>query len=928
MARVSSLLPVVALGLCVWAQPIATFDRVDALRQLVPRLVPAVAQHLVHDDEPAFQKYCAAMGARRLRDALWSLSDVARADSREGMDPPVRVLRAYQMRIAIALAEQFQIPEYRREIEFLQGLEASAALQVRHLRNERSKIVADATMSPLQKVRHYLRLVAAFDSLGDSRTALLTQMEAAREVLKLGRRDEHKRLLLASRDRGRRLGETLLMCQLLGELGATYRGLGQFDSMAIAYDEALQIARRCRLPEQAARILRFQATHHAAEGRLALATDLVLESHRVCREFGGEDIEIRFVLSTIDFFAELGAWDVVERLERRCAPMLRRAAEWQSDYVVDLYDVRARKQRARILAVRGDIAAADRVFRALEQTVRRNQPRVGYAVHLSDWAQCLAEAGKWRDAAEVSRAGLTHCDSLHVPEHAPQLAVVRARSLLELRHLDEAAEALEDARTRIAARAYPNRVLQVQVDVLWARLLDLRGRRAEARNEMRDTMRRVRAWVGQMDSGVQGYLSLSAMGEVRRAWHDLMRATPREGYEFELRWRALGELLGRERSRSFLAAPEGQEAPLPAAGTAHLVYYLRADSVVRWTATSSGVSRETVAATDSITRWVRSAQLELEVPEGSVQGASAELASLLHRLYRHLIPQGALEGGGARERLYVTADGVLATLPFATLNAGGPMGYRPIAALTEIAYVRSIDGAPRNAAIGRASILMDPEPSSEMRRLYPGMRRLARTGSEAEAALNAWPGARLMQDREATKATVLESWSQAPRIYVAAHLVADPGRPLMDFVPMAVPAEGGSAGDGYLEVTDVRELDLSGCELAILMTCASGAPSVVAQRIGPSLGDAFLDAGARVAVQTFWRIDDSHAHPVMRRFFEEWVDNGHDPVRALNAATRAIRHDPAFRHPGRWGTWFVELKGIPTSGRGPAPGQKVAEGVS
>ena len=55
---------------------------------------------------------------------------------------------------------------------------------------------------------------------------------------------------------------------------------------------------------------------------------------------------------------------------------------------------------------------------------------------------------------------------------------------------------------------------------------------------------------------------------------------------------------------------------------------------------------------------------------------------------------------------------------------------------------------------------------------------------------------------------------------------------------------------------------MKGCRLAVLSGCGSGAPFADGVITAPSLGDAFLDAGADASMQTFWRIRDES--PVFR----------------------------------------------------------------
>ena len=177
----------------------------------------------------------------------------------------------------------------------------------------------------------------------------------------------------------------------------------------------------------------------------------------------------------------------------------------------------------------------------------------------------------------------------------------------------------------------------------------------------------------------------------------------------------------------------------------------------------------------------------------------------------------------------------------------------------------------------------------------------------------AWSGTRVLAGSHATKDSVLDAWAHAPRIYVAAHVAHVPEIPFLTFVPLAVP-EGADESRAYLEIKDVRSLDLSGCELSVLSACASGAPYVERGRVAPSLGDAFLDAGARAVVQTFLPLSDADASRFATRFLTRWDGGREDVVRALNLARREdLIGTGRAVDPAAWATWSVSVRGVPAA---------------
>ena len=78
----------------------------------------------------------------------------------------------------------------------------------------------------------------------------------------------------------------------------------------------------------------------------------------------------------------------------------------------------------------------------------------------------------------------------------------------------------------------------------------------------------------------------------------------------------------------------------------------------------------------------------------------------------------------------------------------------------------------------------------------------------------------------------------------------------------------------------------------------------------PALGDAFIDAGAGLAVQTFWDVRDDQAREMMTRFVVEWEEGSTSlhVIRALNRTRRAAMSGPnGVRHPFNWAAYSVKV---------------------
>ncbi|HET9325159.1 MAG TPA: CHAT domain-containing protein [Candidatus Eisenbacteria bacterium] len=882
--------------------------RADALRRLAPSLSIEMAQHMANDDPASFRRFAAAVGTMELRQALYALGgDRLDLSSSEAYMRTWNRVAPHVHRVASALADEFHCPDYLRNFMFFARLTPAQAITLRQLLRQEYSVRTDPTAAPEAKLKTFAVLLDRFNAFGYLRGVVLTEAAISAEVMKFGDRAgrlHHLRLALAA---ARALGETMMTCQILGELGATHRSLGNTDSMLACYEEARRIAEHCRFPDQYSRILSFEARYHADEGRLALATDLVIQALQRCREMGGGAVELRFLASAMRHFAELGCWEIVDRLLDRAPVLLRRLAPPPATVPISALGADIELHRMRALLARGRIAEARPVMERVREQYRVVNPRVGYAAIFQFYGEGLIGNGRAAEALPWIERGLVHADSLHVPEVGVGLALRRARALYDVGSYEAAREALADFDRRASQDAGEN-VFAIDREILNALLLEREGAAFRSRAALRRALAEIQRHVRRLDAGPQGYLALGARSDVRDAVHRLMATTPEAGYAFELDWRRLTMELGGTHGAG--DSTWGEPRSRPPSGTLHCVYRVGPHAVIRWTSSPSRVTRDTLALSPADCRRAVAQAVSWLSSRRPLDGVALKG---LHRLAGLLLPAEAFRSSANPRTLYLTPDGALEQLPFEALSLSAER-LEPLALARRVVYVGGGTG-PSAPKFGSGSILAAAEPAPAMRRgaLVSELRSAV---PEAEVVRRAWPTASVIEGPRATKRAVLESWSRARRIHVAAHLVRDPEVPFIAYFPMARPDTGRDASDSYIEMADVRSLDLTGCEMVLLSSCASGAPYPTQERQGPSMGRAFLDAGAASVVQTHWPVEDEAASRFVAWFVEEWSRADEDPVGALSAARR--RAIEAGEPPWRWAAWSISMGALPVRGLGEA----------
>lgn len=940
------ILALAVLGICGCAE-----DRGALLRTLAPGLKPAMVRHLIADDDSTFAHYSVEIGFKELLDARLALRRSLSFATPEEYARTVTALMPYIGRISERLAGDYGCFEYLRDDLFWMGLPASGAVELGRREAELNEIYLDRDRLLLDKANRIRELSGLFQDAGYWTGAVVADYAVAEFMGALGQEEERRLYLHTALRLARREDLTLMVSQVLGELGSLHRESGELDSMAMRWNEAINIASRHRLPEQAATIASLYAHHYAAQGQLALAGDLYQEAQRICREFKGGYLELPFIIEAMFFHAELGYWGVVDQLLQQARVLLREYEE--SPRVLDrrVQTLRLNEVEARYLMAQGEVAAAEAIFTQVEDDIRALAYRLDYPHLLYAWAAGLLENGVPAAALPVIGRGLVHSLASSLPATRARFLVLLARALRELGNDRAAMESLEQFRD-LAAELGPEgeRVLReewIDHEACLARLWLSRGLRDESAATLRASLERLRGYLADTDASTQGYIFLDASDDLRLALHEYFGADALARYELELAWRRLRTILGENqrragggtlsfavrvsgggRDRAWMSdendpaaqlirllrrRPERSAPDVPFLArlgenhALHCLYFETSQEIVRWVAHADGVRCDTLQVAPS---WVRDrvtialAGMSRDPgdPEAPVDG---ELRGVLHELTAKILPE-EMTAADEPGLLLISPGGSLGLLPFEALSLGRE--YTPLLNTWDVAYLRFADPAAPGHAHGRGVILADPQPPTALRRRYPLLADLGEGLIEAEIVTDALPESWILRREAATKERLFELWEDAPFIYIAAHFVRDPEAPYLTYLPMSRSEERRPLDASYLGIADIRSADLRRCRLAVLSGCASGAPYAGASNPSPGLGDAFIDAGVSVVIQTFWQVRDEEAARLMQGFVEQWAKQGASPLVAISRARRTyLQGRRGVRHPFTWASYSIKL---------------------
>jgi CHAT domain-containing protein len=102
-------------------------------------------------------------------------------------------------------------------------------------------------------------------------------------------------------------------------------------------------------------------------------------------------------------------------------------------------------------------------------------------------------------------------------------------------------------------------------------------------------------------------------------------------------------------------------------------------------------------------------------------------------------------------------------------------------------------------------------------------------------------------------------------VHLAVHAFADTNYP--DRAALVFGADPAAGEDGLLQVREIRELPFTRTKLVTLSACDTSVGRIDGEEGVSSIVYAFLYAGARSAVASYWILDDSSTTELMKTFY-------------------------------------------------------------
>ena len=319
----------------------------------------------------------------------------------------------------------------------------------------------------------------------------------------------------------------------------------------------------------------------------------------------------------------------------------------------------------------------------------------------------------------------------------------------------------------------------------------------------------------------------------------------------------------------------------------------------------------------------------------------ADVNAVLRVLADVLLPTGYQQSivDQRYDRIVIIPSGALGYLPFEALvlnefdpptyllDVAPPIHYVPSLAVWEQLLEREgLSSSPvvltvGNPAYGQGGINRHDRAETRMLRHRAQLSGLPYSGLESRWLEESFGQIGVQTNRltgqQATEANIRRHVTGKQIVHLACHGFADEdvGNLFGSLaVSMGADRNAGPMDDGYLTLAEIYDLDLRGCELAILSACQTNyGPREHGEGVW-TLSRGFLVAGAQRVVASNWFVDDRATARLIGNYCAGLAEMmaGDRPVdygSALVAAKRAIRNTDRWALPYYWAS--MSLIGLP-----------------
>ena len=246
------------------------------------------------------------------------------------------------------------------------------------------------------------------------------------------------------------------------------------------------------------------------------------------------------------------------------------------------------------------------------------------------------------------------------------------------------------------------------------------------------------------------------------------------------------------------------------------------------------------------------------------------------------------------KRLTIIPSGRLNNLPFAALMEGDrflaeqfDMTVLPnVSTLQFVTKEKKLSSVPKVIALGNP--------------INPRVTRLPGTEREVENIRTIYPGSLVLLAGQATETNCRNQMAGFDIIHIASHGLFNDNYPLLSSLVLSPDL----SNDGFLEVHELYNLNLTKASLVILSACETGLSLIRKNDDVIGLVRGFLYAGVPSVVASLWKVDDEATAALMSNF-HLLLKLGNSKGEALRKAQLQLMRTERTHHPYFWAAFVL-----------------------
>ena len=189
------------------------------------------------------------------------------------------------------------------------------------------------------------------------------------------------------------------------------------------------------------------------------------------------------------------------------------------------------------------------------------------------------------------------------------------------------------------------------------------------------------------------------------------------------------------------------------------------------------------------------------------------------------------------------------------------------------------------------------------------LHRLPGTRNEAEAIMSIVPsGAGMIATGFDADRSVAVSGElgQYKLVHLATHGIVDTQNPELSGIMFSLVDEEGKPKDGFVQLHDIYNLNLSSTQLVVLSACETGLGKDIRGEGVVGLSRGFIYAGSSSVIASLWKVHDSATSELMTQFYKGIFEEDLTPSAALRKAKEHMWRHPRYHAPFYWAAFTLQ----------------------